>query len=221
MNEIVSFTKEIDFNNNIDKIVSISLEHTIGLNDDSSIKGDLIVSGSYRQNQATLVDTPFSYKIPVDIVLDSKYDLTNITVDIDNFTYDTENNKLIVSVDLIIDNLELKPVKEEVININDLFLENNDEIKLEMKKDDNYEVETTKEEQTTIKEQEKNSDSLFSNISSSNETYITYSIYIMKENDNIEDIMNKYKVSRVELEEYNNLSDIKNGTKLIIPNSNE
>ena len=33
--------------------------------------------------------------------------------------------------------------------------------------------------------------------------------------------MEKYKVSRKDLEEYNNLNDLKIGTKLIIPSSNE
>lgn len=210
MNEIVSFTKEIDLKNNIDKIVSISLEHTLNYDTESSIKGDLIVSGSYRQNQVSLIDTPFSYKIPVDIVLDSKYDLSNVTIDIDNFTYDLiDNNKLKIDVDLIIDNLELK---EELDNVNDLFLETKEEEKLE--------VEATEPPKEELIEKKEN-DSLFSNISSSNETYSSYSIYIMKDDDTIESIMEKYRVSRKELEEYNNLNDINKGSKIIIPCSNE
>ena len=210
MNEIVSFTKEIDLKNNIDKIVSISLEHTLNYDTESSIKGDLIVSGSYRQNQVSLIDTPFSYKIPVDIVLDSKYDLSNVTIDIDNFTYDLiDNNKLKIDVDLIIDNLELK---EELDDVNDLFLETKEEEKLE--------VEVTEPPKEELIEQKEN-DSLFSNISSSNETYSSYSIYIMKDDDTIESIMEKYRVSRKELEEYNNLNDINKGSKIIIPCSNE
>ena len=101
MNEIVSFTKEIEFNTNIDKIESISIEHTLNLDNDSIIKGDLIVSGTYKITPVTQIDTPFSYKVPVDIVIDSKYDLSNMTIDIDNFTYDVIDNKLKINVDLI------------------------------------------------------------------------------------------------------------------------
>ena len=217
MNEIVSFSKEIDFNNNIDKISSISIEHTICLDKDSTVKGDLIVSGTYRQNEVSLIDTPFSYKIPVDIVLDSKYDLSNITIDIDNFTYDVlDNNKLKINVDLILDNLEIKNKEEkeedEIININDLFLEKEEEKKLE--------IPQNKEEVLSDKE-ETSTDSLFANLTTSNETYVTYLIHIVNEEETLDNIMDKYKVSRTELEELNNLNEIKKGSKIIIPNSND
>ena len=213
MNEIVSFTKEINFNTNIDKMVSISLEHTISYDDNSSIKGDLIISGTYKPDKVSLIDTPFSYKIPIDIELDSKYDLSNMTIDIDNFTYDVDNNILKINVDLILDNLEVKKKEEdEIVDMNDLFLEEENKEKLEIPVD---------VEQKEIKEFSPSNTSLFTSLDSSNETYITYSIYIMKDNDLLEDVMNKYKVNRVQLEEYNDLNNIKQGTKIIIPNSNE
>ena len=217
MNEIVSFSKEIDFNNNIDKISSISIEHTICLDKDSTVKGDLIVSGTYRQNEISLIDTPFSYKIPVDIVLDSKYDLSNITIDIDNFTYDVlDNNKLKINVDLILDNLEIKNKEEkeddEIININDLFLEKEEEKKLEIPQ---------KKEEVLSDKEETSTDSLFANLTTSNETYVTYLIHIVNEEETLDNIMDKYKVSRTELEELNNLNEIKKGSKIIIPNSND
>lgn len=217
MNEIVSFSKEIDFNNNIDKISSISIEHTICLDKDSTVKGDLIVSGTYRQNEISLIDTPFSYKIPVDIVLDSKYDLSNITIDIDNFTYDVlDNNKLKINVDLILDNLEIKNKEEkeedEIININDLFLEKEEEKKLEIPQ---------KKEEVLSNKEETSTDSLFANLTTSNETYVTYLIHIVNEEETLDNIMDKYKVSRTELEELNNLNEIKKGSKIIIPNSND
>ncbi len=216
MNEIVSFTKEIDFNSNIDKITSISIEHTISLDKDSIVKGDLIISGTYKINQVTQIDTPFSYKIPIDIVLGTKYDLSNMTIDIDNFTYDiVDNNKLKIDVDLILDKLELKE-KDEIIDVNDLFLEKEEEKELVVpEKKEEISQESIKEEK------EETNESLFSNIDGTNESYSTYSIYIIGDDDSIESIMDKYKVSRKELEEYNNLNDLKKGTKIIIPSSNE
>ena len=211
MNEIVSFTKEIDFNTNIDKITSISLEHTISPDGESNIKGDLIVSGTYKQSPLLQIDSPFSYKIPVDIVIDSKYDISNMIIDIDNFTYEVEDNKLKVNIDLILDKLELKEKEVEIENLDDLFFEEEKAEKLEM---------PVKEEQSS-ECTDNISESLFSNLDSNNETYRTYSIYIVRENDTIDDVMNKYHISKSELEEYNNLDQITKGTKLIIPNNND
>lgn len=80
MHEIVSFSKEIEFKNMIDKITSISLDHTLALEDGSNIRGDFIVSGSYKMTAASQIENKFSYKIPVDIEVDSKYDLSNLAI---------------------------------------------------------------------------------------------------------------------------------------------
>lgn len=247
MNEIVSFTKEIEFKTMINKISSISLEHTLMCDDNISIKGDLIVSGTYKQTIASQIDNPFSYKIPVDIEMDEKYDLSNLTVDIDDFTYEiVDDNKLKLNIDLIIDNLQLKEKKDEekkednvddeLVNVTDLFLENDDEKKLEVERDDletltfDDNKEEKKEEETCLETEEniekenvedEKKGSLFSNLTNSNETYSTYSIYVIRENDTIDKILNNYKISREKLEEYNDLNEIKIGTKLIIPSTNE
>ncbi len=62
-------------------------------------------------------------------------------------------------------------------------------------------------------------DSIFSVFSNTPETYSTYSVYILREEDNLEEIIAKYKTNREILAEYNNLDDLKVGTKLIIPNA--
>ena len=64
--------------------------------------------------------------------------------------------------------------------------------------------------------------SIFSSIASNEETFSTYYVYFVRENDTLEFILDKYKVTRELLQSYNDISDIKVGTKLIIPcNSNE
>lgn len=60
-------------------------------------------------------------------------------------------------------------------------------------------------------------DSIFSAFANTPETYATYSIYILREDDNLEEVMAKYKTTREELSEYNDLDNLKIGTKLIIP----
>lgn len=225
MKEIVSFSKKIEFNTPINKIVSISLEHTISQDDNSNISGDLIVGGTYKQSEITPIDSPFSYKIPVDIVLDSKYDLSNMIIDIDDFTYEiVDNNKLKINVDILLDMLDIKDTnneeeQDEIIDIDNLFLDKSPSKELEIKKEDNEEIKENNNE--TKEEQSNDNESLFDNLDSKNDTYSTYSIYIFQENDSLDDILAKYKISRVELEEYNDLNNLKCGMKLIIPNSNE
>ena len=80
MHEIVSFSKEIEFKNMINKITSISLEHTLMLENGFNIRGDFIVSGTYKMTAATRLENDFSYKIPVDIEVDDKYNIENAEI---------------------------------------------------------------------------------------------------------------------------------------------
>ena len=59
--------------------------------------------------------------------------------------------------------------------------------------------------------------SLFESFDDSNETYATYKVCIVKESDTIESIVLKYNITKEMLEQYNDISDIKIGDKLIIP----
>lgn len=289
MHEIVSFTKDIEFKTMINKITSISLEHTLMLSGSDSIKGDFIVSGTYKMTAASQLENDFSYKIPVDIVMDDKYDLTNLVIDIDDFTYEVVDEEILrVNIDLLLDKLELKKVEEvkedekekeedNLVTLDDLFMESDTKEKLELDDLDNHsEKEITDKADAIIKDEkasEENRDSeekmtlddvesvenekevqsiavnsvdtenikkektilvknesddmktdgasLFSSFDSSTETYSTYSIYIVRENDSIENIMTKYNTTREQLEEYNDLSDMKIGSKIIIPSNKD
>ena len=217
MNEIVSFKKEIEFKTMINNITSISLEHTLMQSGDNSIGGDLIVTGTYKQTEASQIENPFSYKIPVDIEIDNKYNLDEMKIDIDDFTYDFDGDKLNINVDILLDNLKLnkpkKEEKEELETLNDLFLEMDNEEELNIQEEKKEQVELPLEESTD------NSESLFTNLDKSKETYKTYRVYILRENDTLDYVLNKYNVSREALEEYNELNDIHIGSKLIIPNT--
>ena len=61
---------------------------------------------------------------------------------------------------------------------------------------------------------------LFSNLDDS-ETYTTYYVYIVKEEDTIDKILVKYSISKEEFENYNDITNIKPGDKVIIPKSSE
>lgn len=61
---------------------------------------------------------------------------------------------------------------------------------------------------------------VFDNIDTS-DTYVTYYVYIVKEEDTIDKILDNFNVTKEELENYNDLSNIKPKDKLIIPTHNE
>lgn len=63
--------------------------------------------------------------------------------------------------------------------------------------------------------------SLFDNLDASTETYKTYKVCIIRTGDTIESVLQKYNISKEELEKYNSLSDVKIGDKLIIPSVND
>lgn len=73
--------------------------------------------------------------------------------------------------------------------------------------------------QETIQSLTKNNSvgSIFSSLANSDETFSTYYVYIIRENDTIESIIEKYKTTREEMQNYNDLEDVKVGSKLIIP----
>lgn len=59
--------------------------------------------------------------------------------------------------------------------------------------------------------------SLFDHMDDSIETYQSYKIYIVREGDTLESILEKYSITKEELDAYNDLRDIKLGDKIIIP----
>ena len=59
--------------------------------------------------------------------------------------------------------------------------------------------------------------SIFESFANTDETYATYSVYILREDDNLEEVIAKYKTNREILAKYNDLDNLKVGSKLIIP----
>ena len=53
------------------------------------------------------------------------------------------------------------------------------------------------------------------------ETYLTYRVYIFKQDDTIEKVLEKYDITLEQLSDYNNLDEISEGVKLVIPSFND
>lgn len=228
MKKIIPFKKEIIFKTNLAEITSISLEHSLHKEDDHLIAGSFSLNGEYKITDASTSTEVFSYDLPFDIHMEDHYVLDHATVDIDDFYYEIVNeNVLSINIDVCIDKLEEKPLMEkeerkepEVEEIIEPV-----EVKSEMVTDyDDFDLlereDVTVVEEVIEKEEKKEvevSATLFGSMDESTETYMTYRVYIIREGDSIDGILNKYGVSREELAAYNDLSEVKLGDKLIIP----
>ena len=210
MKKIIPFNKDICFTNDIYEISSISLEHNIKLDKENIIKGEFIISGDYKENESDLNSKPFIYNIPFNIDLDAKYSKDNIKIDIDNFEYEViNNNTLNIVITISLTGIEI--IDTEPIEIYD------EEIKEDLfKEDDTYNIlDVMKEDK-----REASDLSIFNNFDDKNDKYVTYKVHIYRENDDINEIIKKYNTTKEELEEYNDLSNLIIGNKIIIP-SNE
>ena len=70
-------------------------------------------------------------------------------------------------------------------------------------------------------ELEEKINSIFNNSTFTDEVYVTYNVFILRDGDTLDSIMEKYNITKEELEKYNDLSSLQLGDKLIIPNSYE
>ena len=232
--KIIPFEKELLFKTKVCEITSISLEHKINTVEDDLISGIFHISGDYKMTEGSINREKFSYDVDFDIALDSRYDTKNMVIDIDDFTYRIVNDEILkIKIDLFIDG-EL--LKEEIIETKpetQIKEQNLEEVREKEKKKDKEKVQnlevlepTRNNENTNINQTVENTNSkevsktkefnIFDNIDD-NETYATYYVYILKEEDNIEKIMEKYTVTKEALNAYKNIEDLKTGDKIIIP----
>lgn len=239
MKNIIPFKKDVIFKTNLNEITSISLEHTLIVKDDS-IKGDFIVSGEYKISENSKTVEPFSLKLPFEIMIDEKYDTKKAVIDIDDFYYEIVNNNVLsISIDVLLDKLEEKPlivedlreekIEREILDTDSYdVLEDNNDIKTEEIVDVNPNDSTKVDRKCDIEEEEmENKDivnvdrtSIFSSISNDN-AYVTYNVFILRDGDTIDSILLKYNIDIEQLKKYNDIDDLKVGDKLIIPNVNE
>lgn len=214
MKKTVPLTKELNFNNNLAEITSIALDHDLIL-ENRVIHGDLVISGSYKMNDISINTEEFKYTIPVNIELSDRYDVQELTIDIDDFYYEIiDNNILNVNVEIALDNLKEAPLEPVTLERTELIEEKEEPTEEAIPIPVEVETEPTKLETRLDASEVK---SLFDNFDDSLETYATYKVCIVKEADTIEGICIRYGITREVLDQYNDTNDIKIGDKLIIP----
>lgn len=273
MKKVVPFTKTISFRTMIAEITDIEVNHTLALNENHEVVGDILVDGKYKMTDASQIEEEFHYKLPFTIDIDEKYNLDNLEIIISDFYFEIINEEdLKINVEIEMDGIEenkLPKLEEkknsleevsEVLDTEEDFVRNKEDdilipVEIEEKKEklevpqdnplhklaeeikkdiltkDIPLVEVTKQEakkeikkETTSVKQEKdnntsstNMSSIFSSLASSEETFSTYYVYMVRETDTIESIIDKYQTTKEELQNYNDLTNVKVGSKLIIP----
>ena len=151
----------------------------------------------------------FSYNLPFEIALDERYILDNATMDIEDFYYEVVNDRVLsIHIEVSVDNLEEKIIEEK------------EDITMNIIEEDNI-IEDTEEPIKNIEERCIEEENPLPNVFNSVrdvETYKSYTVYIVRENDTLEGILTKYSVTKEDIEAYNDLDELKIGDKLIIPN---
>ena len=228
MKQTIPFKKDITFKTKIGELTAISLDNDLTLKGEDLIVGNFYISGNYKMLEGSIEEESYSYKIPCEIAISSEYDTYDAVIDIDDFYYEIINDEVLrVNITVVISNLERKEIKEEqetkevevltdeddrILSIND-DIANNIKLPLEEEFEEIKEIEKPRNVSNfdKVKESAKNQD----------DTYITYKVYIYKEEDTIESVLEKYSITKEELANYNNLEDIIPGSKIVIPSSND
>ena len=249
MKSIIPFTKELDFKTKVSEITSISLEREFEVNT-SSIEGSLYVSGDYKSHEVSANVTPFSFKIPFTIEIPDNLVEESITLEISDFAYEMEeNSKIKVSIELELfgekkeieeeEDEDITPIEvdgEEIVKM----LEEASEKEKEMEKEDRAEPEEELSEEETTKEEKEEAPAdtvdetreeieedmtsenvIITGASNTPDEYTTYHIHIVKEGETIETICTMYNSNLSLLNDYNDLSEVSKGMKIIIPENDE
>lgn len=246
MKENLKYHKEIEFSNSISEISSISLECTYK-ELERAASGAFIIEGSYKSFEL-FDEENFRFELPFEERINNLKE-NSLKIEINDFTYEIDANKLLIDIDYIISYDEADYLDEEELN---RFLEDHevDVISFKEEKDETPEekieevrlIEEVSEEEIKeeIKEEPEETspsieeipdtkepeeerlieDTILSNINQE-EKYITYHVYICESDDTLESISKKYNLSINEIIEYNNVEEITSGMKLILPAKDE
>lgn len=239
MSEAFVVERDFLFKDSIFEITSISVEHDEDING-SNLEGDFIISGDYRLHEISINKEDFSFKLPFTHEIRSNINLDTVNLEITDFTYELNNNdelhvhiEYIVSgeqsliefadekdldeflnktdaevVDLTEDEPRFKEVsKEEILNIpaEDSKKEEKEESKEEIKEDKTSEISTN---------------NIIGSINA-DETYVKYHVHTVMQNDTLEGILDKYKITLTDLKKYNTFEALEVNMKLVIPENEE
>lgn len=216
MNCIIPFTKDVKFKSNIAEILSVSLEHDYTANE-TEVLGNFTISGEYKTHEVSVNKEHFEYVLPFSVNMTNKIDTNSVNFEVQDFTYEViDNDTLRVNIEYSINADELKEEEPLFKQVEEPTLDNLlDEIDRKVEEEPKEEI----NEERDISDEAK--DTILNNINDNDDVYVTYHIHEMKETDTVESICLKYNTSDAILGEYNDLSTLTLGDKIIIPEINE
>ena len=218
MKKKINIEKRVDFPTMIGEVTAISLDHDLKFIDNLNVNGDLILSGKYKMTEASRLEEEFLYKFPIEIALTEKLDLNTTKIEISDFYYEIENDDIMKCyVDLDIEGLEVVDFCDDLYEDRECDGDKNKEKEIPKKEVEEIIEERHDEEEIEEILDEKKEEINIMNFDDENETYGTFVVYIVRQNETVNSILEKYNTTIEELEKYNDLKNINIGTKLIIP----
>lgn len=234
MKKKIEIKKKIEFSSMIGEICAISLENGLQFIDGENIEGSFVLYGRYKSTAASRIEEDFRFEIPVEISLTEKVDPTSGKIDIADFYYDiVDGNCVLCHIEIEIEAFEILQEDRECdgdpIEEKELEIPHIEEKVQEEEREENLEKDNTiiqeKDYQTLeaeiVEEESSASNECFFNLDSSKETFGTFIVYIVRQNETINSIIEKYQTSVEEIEKYNDIKDLSIGSKIIIPITNE
>lgn len=226
MSQTIQFKKSCTMETYVADITDISVSHDYKVLDDT-IEGYFDVSGLYKITKSSVQSEEFMFSIPFTIAISSLIDKDSIDLTIKDFNYSVERDILSLVIDLNMDYEEmavdddsaddvLKSIEEEVPIMDDELEEVPSE-NLEIEEEEKIsEIMGENKEELGQDVTEKEINSILGSFEETNDFY-KYKVYIMRKKDTIESVAIKYNVSLNDLAEYNNISNINVGDKIIVP----
>ena len=239
MSEAFVVERDFLFKDSIFEITSISVEHDEDING-SNLEGDFIISGDYRLHEISINKEDFSFKLPFIHEIRSNVNLDTVNLEITDFTYELNNNdELHVHIEYIVSgeqsliefadekdlNEFLNKTDAEVVDLTEdepRFKEVSKEEILNIPAEDSKkeEKEESKEEIKEDKPSEISTNNIIGSINA-DETYVKYHVHTVMQNDTLEGILDKYKITLTELKKYNTFEALEVNMKLVIPENEE
>lgn len=223
MKKTISFEKKIEFPTMIGEITSISLDHNLKFINNSNIAGNFILSGTYKLTEASRIEDDFYYELPTEIILTEELECQTAKVEIEDFFYEIENDyNVICYIDVKVEGVEVVDVtiEEKLPELSEINIKP-ETIEIDEERDCDGEISDEpieeKKEENLMNQDKKTVENIFESINETDETYSTYSVYILREEETISSLMSKYNTTKEELESYNDLTNLTIGSKIIIP----
>ena len=237
----IPFESTLDFKTNIYEITKMSLEHDYNVSG-GAVLGNFYVTGEYRSHEVSVNKEPFKFTLPFEVELRDDIDLDTLEFNIEDFSYIIEGeNQLKVNIEYSLAAEERKgelidtdegdedvfeevpdvELQREMAELDELVSQEKEDakVKKDLEGTKPVEEEPNKEDTERItKEQEK---TIMETITSSDDTFVTYHVHMVKESETMESIATMYSIPTSLLQEYNNVDTISLGDKILIPKVDE